>query len=223
MNAGNLEIATILRFYPTTTSQPDLDDAAQDASKLLVSALLLSKVIYVSEGTYCRRSSAASSSLVRRRSTSSRICIRSSSMESFTSERCFDWLRDERHASPMMSAVATLNKKPSARKFAPFSMALSAERSMSVVPQPGEGIQSSPGLREWANMLGRFAQQARSQPHFVAVHGLCERYTHLSEAFVSFVLVSACCIHRQVVSTYSLAWLLMRVLIGLARVLRDFN
>ena len=35
-------------------------------------------------------------------------------------------------------------------------------------------------------MLGRFAQQARSQPHLVAVHGLCERYTHLSEALVSF-------------------------------------
>ena len=45
-------------------------------------------------------------------------------MESFTSERCFDWLRDERHVSPMISAAATLNKKPSARKFAPFSMAL---------------------------------------------------------------------------------------------------
>jgi len=45
-------------------------------------------------------------------------------MESFTPERCFDWLRDERHVSLMMSAAATLNKKPSARKFAPFSMAL---------------------------------------------------------------------------------------------------
>lgn len=78
-------------------------------------------------------------------------------MESFTPERCFDWLRDERHVSPKMSAVATLNKKPSARKFAPFSMALSAERSMSVFLQPGQGTQSSPGLREWANRLGRFA------------------------------------------------------------------
>jgi hypothetical protein len=47
-------------------------------------------------------------------------------MESFTSERCFDWLRDERHVSLIMSAVATLNKKPSARKFAPLSMALRA-------------------------------------------------------------------------------------------------
>ncbi len=56
-------------------------------------------------------------------------------MESFTSERCFDWLRDERHVSPTMSAAATLNKKPSARKFAPFSMALRDGLSVGRVSQ----------------------------------------------------------------------------------------
>ena len=34
-------------------------------------------------------------------------------------------------------------------------------------------------------MLCRLAQQVRSQPRLVAVHGLCERYTHLSETLVS--------------------------------------
>jgi hypothetical protein len=35
-------------------------------------------------------------------------------------------------------------------------------------------------------MFRRLAQKARSQPHLVAVHGLCERYTHISEVLVSF-------------------------------------
>ena len=117
-------------------------------------------------------------------------------MESFTSERCFDWLRDERHVSPMMSATATLNKKPSARAFAPFSMALRAGQSVFLYQGEG-GPKRAPGLRERANMLGRLAQQARSQPHLVAVHGLCERDTYPSEALVPFHfwrgMVSTCC------------------------------
>ena len=87
--------------------------------------LVFSKGIHIScVMTHRCRSSKAASSHVRRRSSSSRTRVWSSSMESFTPERCFDWLRDERHVSLMMSAAATLNKKPSARKFAPFSMAL---------------------------------------------------------------------------------------------------
>ena len=85
-------------------------------------------------------------------------------MESFTSERCFDWLRDERHVSLMMSVAATLNKKPSARKFAPFSMALSAERSVRVVPQPEQGIQTL----TWPLREGEYAWQVRPAGPFAA-------------------------------------------------------
>lgn len=35
-------------------------------------------------------------------------------------------------------------------------------------------------------MLRRLAQEARSQSHLVAVHGLCEGYTHVSKTLVSF-------------------------------------
>jgi hypothetical protein len=79
-------------------------------------------------------------------------------MESFRPERCFDWLRDERHVSPMMSAAATLNKKPSARKFAPFSMALKqVDQSEEFLDKRrGEGGRA-PSLRERANMFRRLA------------------------------------------------------------------
>jgi hypothetical protein len=72
-------------------------------------------------------------------------------MESFRPERCFDWLRDERHVSPMMSAAATLNKKPSARKFAPFSMALKqADQSEEFLDQGGAHLVSERGRKCFA-------------------------------------------------------------------------
>ena len=89
-----------------------------------MSTLELAQTCMYVIATHRCRSSEAVASHVRSRSLSSRTRIWSSSIESFTSERCFDWLRDERHVSPMMSPAATLNKKPSARKLAPFSMAL---------------------------------------------------------------------------------------------------
>jgi hypothetical protein len=119
-----LERGIILQFCPGATSKPDLNDTVHDASEFLVSALELARTCMYVIVTHRCCSSEAAASHVRRRSLSSRTRIWSSSIESFTSERCFDWLRDERHVSPMMSPAATLNKKPSARKFAPFSMAL---------------------------------------------------------------------------------------------------
>jgi len=47
---------------------------------------------------------------------------------SSTSSRLRDWLLDERHDSPRMMRAATPNRKPSARAFAPFSIALASER-----------------------------------------------------------------------------------------------
>lgn len=124
-NARGLERGIILQFCPGATSKPDLNDTVHDASEFLVSALELARAgMMQCDMTHRCRSSEAAPSHVRRRSLSSRTRIWSSSIESFTPERCFDWLRDERHVSPMMSPAATLNKKPSARKLAPFSMAL---------------------------------------------------------------------------------------------------
>jgi hypothetical protein len=88
-------------------------------------------------------------------------------MESITLERCFDWLRDERHVSPMISAAATLNRKPSARKFAPFSMALGAGtgRSVdSVTPIPGKRGPSRP---TYSLRAGEYAWQVRPAGRFV--------------------------------------------------------
>jgi len=51
-----------------------------------------------------------------------------SSSWSSTLSRRFDCDRDERHASPTISSAATLNKNPSARALAPFSIALASDR-----------------------------------------------------------------------------------------------
>jgi hypothetical protein len=48
---------------------------------------------------------------------------RTSSWSSTLSRR-LDWFRDVRHVSPSIRAAATVKRKPSARVFAPFSMAL---------------------------------------------------------------------------------------------------
>jgi hypothetical protein len=52
------------------------------------------------------------------------IRVLSSSSWSSTVSRLFDWLLEERHCSPMIRPAATVNKKPSASAFAPFSIAL---------------------------------------------------------------------------------------------------
>ena len=77
--------------------------------------------------TYFCRSSSTRASLSSARCASACTRCATSSMRSSTSSRRFEELRDERQVSLRMSPAATVKRKPSARKLAPFSIALGAE------------------------------------------------------------------------------------------------
>lgn len=96
--------------------------------------------------------------IISRRVVSSATFVPSSSNLSSTPSRRLVWFRDDRHASPIMTAAATEKRNPSARAFAPFSTALQIKMSDHGSHKFEVHV---PCFRQRPNVLRRFAHDAR--------------------------------------------------------------